>query len=79
MAKKKKNVEPIVISDTELIPTTIGSFETKQNGPVFAFIWIFIFILVIFGLPYITALIENQELPIFSNTKPREEDRKSVV
>lgn len=74
MAKKKKNVEPIVISDTELIPTTIGSFETKQNGPIFAFIWILIFILAIFGLPYITALIENQEFPIFSKTNPKEEN-----
>ncbi len=68
MAKKKKN-EPIVIDKTELIPTTLGSLETKENGPLVAIIWVVLFVVCIVALPYVTEYFtnSNNNTPTSSN------------
>jgi len=69
---KKKKKEPIVINNTPLVPTTIGIIETKENGPIFAIVWILIFVAGIIGLPYITNWINGNNflVPNVTPNKP---------
>lgn len=71
MAKKKKE-EVIVIQKTELMPTTIGVLNEKENSPIFAFVWIIVFVVGIIVLPYVASIINGEDVPIFSNHKKEE-------
>lgn len=62
MSKRKKK-EPVVIDKTPLMPTTVGNLETKENGPIVAIIWIFLFVACIIGLPYITDFVTELQNP----------------
>ena len=52
MAKKK--VEPIIIKDEELMPTTLGEYSNKTKSPVVLFLIIILFatIAIIFPSVY---------------------------
>lgn len=61
MARKKKNTEPIVLSNQELIPSVIGIIDDKEksNWPL-----VILFVLLIgfiIGLPTITAYITGEK------------------
>lgn len=73
MARKKKK-ENVVISNTPLVPTTIGVIETKESGPIFAIVWILIFVVGIVLLPYITEWVNSGTMPVF-NSKPSESEK----
>jgi len=72
---KKKNVEEVVISRKELTPTTIGTIETKESGPIVAIIWVLIFVGGIFILPRVSTwvndnFIEKKPTPTVKPTTP---------
>lgn len=70
---KKKNVAPIIINKTPLVPTTIGTLEKKENGPIVTIILILLFAICIFCLPFISSFFENSEIPDYSgNNTPTE-------
>lgn len=60
MAKRKKK-EPIIIDQTPLSVTTIGSLETKENGPFVAILWVSLLVVCIFLLPYAEEFIQNYQ------------------
>lgn len=59
MAKKKK--EQIVLNKTELMPTTIGTLDQKENGPIVVIVLIVLFIICIFLLPYVNEWLQEPE------------------
>ncbi len=88
MARKKK--EPIVIQKTELIPTTIGTINTKENGPWVVIIIIILLLVGIFFIDDITEFIKNPSLDYFTSqntpssdspltpTNPNEEPEEKI-
>lgn len=58
MAKKDKNPK-VILDKTELMPTTIGTLETKENGPIVVILIIVFFGLCIIVLPYASTLIQR--------------------
>ncbi len=82
MAKKKK--EPVVIDQTELKPTTIGTMETKESGPWIVIIIIILLLVGIFFLDDIREFINNgglSNIPIVqpqtpSPNEPEEEPKE---
>ena len=59
MAKKKK--EQIVLNKTELMPTTIGTLDQKENGPIVAIVLIVLFVVCIFLLPYVNEWLQEPD------------------
>ena len=57
MAKKK--VEPIIIKDEELMPTTLGEYSNKTKSPVVLFLIIILFATIAFFLPNIQNYLNN--------------------
>lgn len=66
MAKKKAN--NIVISDEELVPTTLGTYSNKGRSPLIVFFILAIFLLIAFYMPNIQKSI-NKFLGKESNTQ----------
>ncbi len=59
MARKKQK-ENIVIQPTELVPTTIGTINTKESGPIFVIILIALFLIGIFFLDKVNDFLNNR-------------------
>lgn len=59
MAKKKK--EQIVLNKTGLMPTTIGTLDQKENGPIVAIVLIVLFVVCIFLLPYVNEWLQEPD------------------
>ena len=68
MGKKKKEV--VVLNQTELMPTTIGSINARQGSPIVVIVIILIFVAGIFSLDYIVAWLnpEKEITPFVPNT-----------
>lgn len=67
MGKKKKEV--VVLNQTELMPTTIGTLNTRQGSPIVVIVIILIFVVGIFSLDYIVAWLnpEKEITPFIPN------------
>ena len=67
MRKKKKEV--VVLNQTELMPTTIGTVNTRQGSPSVVIVIILIFVVGIFSLDYIGAWLnpEGEIAPVIPN------------
>ena len=67
MGKKKK--EMVVLNQTELMPTTIGTVNTRQGSPIVVIVIILIFVVGIFSLDYIVAWLnpEGEIAPVIPN------------
>ena len=65
MGKRKKEMkkEPLVIDPRELAVTELGKLERKENGPIFAIVWIVIFVVGIAILPYLSEYFSSPEIP----------------
>lgn len=75
MAKKKK--EEIVLNKTELMPTTIGTLNQKENGPIVAIALIILFVVCIVLLPYVSEWLQGPDTvttPPPTTTPPSEEE-----
>ena len=80
MAKKKK----IVISDEELVPTTLAVVQDKKKASIFGIVWLFVIFVIFIGgviyLPEISTYVNNYlhpEAAVPSNngsTTTKEED-----
>lgn len=57
MAKKKN--EQIVLNKAELMPTTIGTLDQKENGPIVVIVLIILFVICIFLLPYVNEWLQE--------------------
>ena len=70
MGKKKKEV--VVLNQTELMPTNIGTLNTKQGSPIVVLIIILIFVAGIFSLDYIVSWLnpESEVTPYVPNPTP---------
>lgn len=61
--KKRKKQEPIVLDNRELMPTTLGSLKTKENGPIVVIILFLLFGACIYFLPDIISFLNpNKEV-----------------
>ncbi len=76
MAKRKKK-EPIIIDPTPLNATTIGSLETKENGPFVAIIWVGFLIVCIILLPYMADYVKNYQNNQITDTPVKKPDNTS--
>ena len=66
MAKKKK--EEIVLNKTELVPTTIGVLDKRENGPIVAIVLIILFVVCIFLLPYFNEWLNGVDTVVETPT-----------
>ena len=55
MAKKKK--EEIVLNKTELVPTTIGVLDKRENGPIVAIVLIILNAVVIISIIFCSIFL----------------------
>ena len=69
--KKKKNNEPIVIDNRELMSTSLGSLDNKDNGLIIVVIVLILFMLCIVFLPNITALFNKEDMVSISTTEKK--------
>ena len=75
MAKKKK--EQIILDKTELMPTTIGTLDQKENGPIVTIGLIVLFVVCIFLLPYVSEWFQEPDqitTPPPSTTTPSDDE-----
>jgi len=72
--KKRKKAEPIVLNQTELIPTTLGTLNQKENGPFVVIFIILLLLACIVGLPYLDAYLNPtiDDFPGTPTTKPKD-------
>ena len=69
--KKKKNNEPIVIDNRELMSTSLGTLDNKDNGLIIVVIVLILFMLCIVFLPNITALFNKEDMVSISTTEKK--------
>ena len=63
MVKKygKKKERTNRFNKTELMPTTIGTLDQKENGPIVAIVLIVLFVVCIFLLPYVNEWLQEPD------------------
>lgn len=78
---KKKQNEKIILNHEELMPTTIGSLNTKENGPIVVLGILIFFGICIISLPYINTWISkitNPEVDI-GQTNHNKENKSTDI